>query len=138
MEENMETATGDSITLFGGQDRMSPLRPQRFNTLPIAEREVLIWGFPKIRSTILRVPIIGITVYWGLYWGPLIFGKLPYCAWAGPDSFSLAILRIDCLSMHYAASAQQNRRLTLRDALKLSQHTGGVNNIIMCRCLFIA
>ena len=40
--------------------------------------------------------------------------------------FSLAILRNDCLSMHYAASAQQNRRLTLRDALKLSQHTGGV------------
>ena len=51
--------------------------------------------------------------------------------------FPLAILRIDCLSMHYAASAQQNRSVTLRDALKLSQHTGGVNNIIMCRCLFI-
>ena len=54
---------------------MSPLRPQEFNTFPIAAREVLIWGFPKIRGTILRVPIIGIIVYWGLYWGPLILGN---------------------------------------------------------------
>ena len=52
-------------------------------------------------------------------------------------NFPFAILRIDCLSMHFAASAQQNKRLTLRDAFKLSQHAGGVNNIIMCRCLFI-
>ena len=35
------------------------------------------WGFPKIRGTLLRVPIIRIIVFWGLYWGPLIFGKLP-------------------------------------------------------------
>ena len=31
-----------------------------------------IWGFPKIRGTSLGVPIIGIIVYWGLYWGSLI------------------------------------------------------------------
>ena len=34
-----------------------------------------IWGFPKIRGTFLGVPIIRIIVYWGLYWGPLIYGK---------------------------------------------------------------
>ena len=37
-----------------------------------------IWEFPKIRGTFLGVPIIRIIVYWGLYWGPLTFGKLPY------------------------------------------------------------
>ena len=32
-------------------------------------------GFPKIRGTMLGVPIIRIIVYWGLYWGPLILGN---------------------------------------------------------------
>ena len=32
---------------------------------------VTIWGFPKIRGTLLGVPIIRVIVYWGLYWGPL-------------------------------------------------------------------
>ena len=32
------------------------------------------WGFPKIRGTILGVPIIRTIVFWGLYWGPLILG----------------------------------------------------------------
>ena len=36
------------------------------------------WGFPKIRVTILVVPIIRIIVFRGLYCGPLIFGKLPH------------------------------------------------------------
>ena len=31
-----------------------------------------IWGFPKIRGTLLRVPIIRIIISWGLYWGPPI------------------------------------------------------------------
>ena len=31
-----------------------------------------IWEFPKIRCTILGVLIIGILIYWGLYWGPPI------------------------------------------------------------------
>ena len=34
-----------------------------------------IWGFPKIRGTILGVPIIRIIIYWGLYWGPPILGN---------------------------------------------------------------
>ena len=29
-----------------------------------------IWGFPKIRGTILRAPIIRSIVFWVLYWGP--------------------------------------------------------------------
>ena len=37
-----------------------------------------MWGFPKIRGTFLGVPIIRTIVYWGLYWGTLYFGKLPY------------------------------------------------------------
>ena len=33
------------------------------------------WGFPRIRGTFLKVPIIRIIVYWGLYWGPPILGN---------------------------------------------------------------
>ena len=42
-----------------------------------------IWGFPKIRGTILGVPIIRTIVYWGLSWGPPNCGKLPYGKWKG-------------------------------------------------------
>ena len=31
-----------------------------------------IWGFLKIRGTILGVPIKRTIVFWGLYWGPSI------------------------------------------------------------------
>ena len=34
-------------------------------------------GFPKIRATFLGVPIRRTEVFWGRYWGPPIFGKLP-------------------------------------------------------------
>ena len=34
-----------------------------------------MWGFPKIRGTLLGVPIIRIIVYLGLYWAPLILGN---------------------------------------------------------------
>ena len=33
------------------------------------------WGVPKIRGTILGVPIVGNIVFWGLYWGPLVLGN---------------------------------------------------------------
>ena len=32
-------------------------------------------GFPEIRGTFLGAPIIRIIVFWGPYWGPLIFGN---------------------------------------------------------------
>ena len=38
-----------------------------------------IWEFPKIRGTLFGVPILIRTimtiVFWGLYWGPPIFGN---------------------------------------------------------------
>ena len=34
-----------------------------------------MWGFPKIRGTLLRVLIIWIIVFWGLYWGLPIKGN---------------------------------------------------------------
>ena len=34
-----------------------------------------IWEFPKIRGTLLGVPITRIAVYWGLYWDPFISGN---------------------------------------------------------------
>ena len=33
------------------------------------------WVFPKIRGTILGVPVIRTIVFWALYWGPPILGK---------------------------------------------------------------
>ena len=33
------------------------------------------WGFPRIRGTLLEVPIIRNIVLLGLYWGPLILGN---------------------------------------------------------------
>ena len=43
-------------------------------TEPLVLREPT-WGFPKIRGTILGVPIIRTIVFRGLYWGPLILGN---------------------------------------------------------------
>ena len=40
-----------------------------------AAPDSLIWGFPKIRGSMLGVPIIRTIVYWGLYWGPLVLGN---------------------------------------------------------------
>ena len=37
-----------------------------------------IWGFPRIRGTVLGVPIIRTIVFWGLEVGVLYSGKLPY------------------------------------------------------------
>ena len=33
------------------------------------------WEFPKIRGTILGVPVIRTILFLGLYWGPLIMGN---------------------------------------------------------------
>ena len=38
----------------------------------------IVWGFPKIRGTVLGVPIIRTIVLWSLYWGPLILGNYLY------------------------------------------------------------
>ena len=39
----------------------------------LACKNIFIWGFPKIRGTILGVPIIRIKVFGGLYWVPLFW-----------------------------------------------------------------
>ena len=49
-------------------------------SLPECRRDLLEsclikWGFPKIRGTILGVPIIRTILYWGLYWVPPILGN---------------------------------------------------------------
>ena len=41
--------------------------------------------FPKIRGTLLGVPIIRTIVFWGLYWGPLILGNY-HTSWKGSPS----------------------------------------------------
>ena len=51
-------------------------------------RRGLIWGFPKIRGTLMGVPIIGTIVFWGLYWGPLILGN--YLFFSGAYARALA------------------------------------------------
>ena len=35
-------------------------------------------GLPKTRATFSGVPVIRNIMVWGLYWGPPIWGKLPY------------------------------------------------------------
>ena len=37
-----------------------------------------IWEFPKISGAFLGVPIIRITVFWGLYWASRHSGNLPF------------------------------------------------------------
>ena len=39
-----------------------------------------IWGFPKIRDTILGIPIMRTIVFWGLYWGSLILRNYHFSA----------------------------------------------------------
>ena len=51
--------------LLGGSWRSGKFQTQR----------VTIWGFPKIRGTLLEIPIIRTVVFWGLYWGPRILGN---------------------------------------------------------------
>ena len=51
-----------------------------------------VWGFPKIRGTFMGVPIIRTTVYWGLYWGPLILGNYHIGGYRG--TYSRDILQL--------------------------------------------
>ena len=51
-----------------------------------------MWGFPKIRSTLLGVPIVRTIIYWGLYWGPLILGN--YHVVFGKTRARLGVVRL--------------------------------------------
>ena len=48
------------------------------------------WGFPKIRGTILGVPILRTIVYLGLYWGPPILGNYLLEAFEAQQLFVVA------------------------------------------------
>ena len=67
-------ACGSEFQAFGGSHRA---KLQTSSALAVdmnpGQKNVnaTIWGFPKIRGTLLGVPIIRVIVYWGLYWGPL-------------------------------------------------------------------
>ena len=56
------------------EDRGSRVKQQHsmHSLAPKPQAQAEIWGLPKIRGTILGVPIIRTIVFWGLYWGPLI------------------------------------------------------------------
>ena len=54
--------------VFRGLPTTSPKHPD-------CELFIAHIGFPKIRGTLLGVPIIRIKVFWGLYWGPPIYGN---------------------------------------------------------------
>ena len=43
--------------------------------LKLTYHKMGIWRFPKIRGTLLGIPIIRNILFWGLYWGPLISGN---------------------------------------------------------------
>ena len=63
---------------------MAAMAPYLFDTLNLnagplsrANRGTLakmpIWELPKIRGTLLGVPIIRMIIFWGPYWGPLFW-----------------------------------------------------------------
>ena len=53
------------------------LAPYTLNPFKASLGGGLIGGFPEIGGTILGVPIKMTIVFWDLYWGPPILGKLP-------------------------------------------------------------
>ena len=64
----------NSTGVHGGiHDRNDELQSLQ-GPLPSCNKGTM-WRFPKIRGTILGVPIIRTMVYWGLYWGTLILGN---------------------------------------------------------------
>ena len=50
-----------------------------------------LWGFPKIRGTILGVPITRIIVFSGLHWGPPILGNYLITSLRGPTDRTLLL-----------------------------------------------
>ena len=60
-----------ALTLLCLADTGPSLRP----SFMVSRHLQAMWEFPKIRGTILGVPIISIIVFWGLYWGPPILGN---------------------------------------------------------------
>ena len=55
---------------------LGKLKPFRVLGGPIRQNtRKFMWWFPKIRDAFLGVPIKRIIIFWGLYWGLLIWGN---------------------------------------------------------------
>ena len=57
-----------------GKAEMTSIAYRSLSSMSLFEGD-LVWGFPKIGDTSLGVLLIRTTVFWGLYWGPLILGN---------------------------------------------------------------
>ena len=60
-EKELENSVEQALNAYLPRQGPSPLQTTK-------------WEFPKIRGTLLGVPIIRTLVFWGLYWGPLLLG----------------------------------------------------------------
>ena len=69
-----------------------------------------IWRFPKIRGTILGVPIIMTIVFWGLYWGSPILST--YHIFQPSGSYMPAAVLNCCKVMTFLALCPENTPLT--------------------------
>ena len=65
---------------LGVKSRTSLFRPR--------QHILLAWGVPKIRDTILGALIIGVLVFWGLYWGTPILGNYHFSPKQAPTKAS--------------------------------------------------
>ena len=82
METNMQTEMTiweRSVYWLGGYTMKHYYLQGCFVEIAVTNNE--IWGFLKIRGTIVGVLIIRTIVYWGLYWGPPISGNY-HIAWS--------------------------------------------------------
>ena len=70
-------------------------------TLPrlLIQPGVMIWGFPKIRGTLLGVPIIRTVIFLGLYWGPLVLGNY-HLSNGGSGSRGLGVFASSLRTIH--------------------------------------
>ena len=83
-----------------------------------------IWGVPRLSATIVAVPKMRIRVYWGLYWGPPIFGNC-HIATSGVRSEESAPLSKHFL--HAAVSGAFSRRSLKRRSISSSHAPRGVS-----------
>ena len=68
-----------------------------------------IWGFPKLRDTLLEIPVIRIIVCGGLYWGPPIYAHCLVARYVMTVVFIRPGLEIH---ITYATHVSEHRGLT--------------------------
>ena len=75
------------------------------------------WGFPKIRGTILGVPVLRIIVFWGLYWGLPILGN-----YLNFEKLTGVISMLESLEEKFVDETTPDLDRLLRFVLVVSQH----------------